>query len=66
VLITRYERCDVKTHAQRTYFRFDANKEYATVATKTKIYVAKGKENPTVATMALIPDDTDVVPIFTT
>jgi hypothetical protein len=34
--------------------------------TKTKIYVAKGKENPTVATMALIPDDTNVVLIFTT
>jgi hypothetical protein len=34
--------------------------------TKTKKYVAKGKENPTVATMALILDDTDVVPIFTT
>jgi hypothetical protein len=34
--------------------------------TRTKIYVAKGKENPTVATMALILDDTDVVLIFTT
>jgi hypothetical protein len=33
--------------------------------TKTKIYVAKDKENPTVATMAMIPDDTDFVPIFT-
>jgi hypothetical protein len=33
---------------------------------KTKIYVAKGKENPTVATMALIPDDANVVLIFTT
>jgi hypothetical protein len=33
--------------------------------TKTKIYVAKDKENLTVATMALIPDDTDVVPIVT-
>jgi hypothetical protein len=29
VLITRYERCDVKTHAQNPNFRFDANKEYA-------------------------------------
>jgi hypothetical protein len=29
VLITRYERCDVTTHAQKTNFRFDANKEYA-------------------------------------
>jgi hypothetical protein len=34
--------------------------------TKTKIYVAKGKENPTVAMIALIPDDTDVIPIFMT
>jgi hypothetical protein len=28
--------------------------------TKTKIYVAKGKENLTMATMDLIPDDMDV------
>jgi hypothetical protein len=34
--------------------------------TKKKIYVDKGKENPTMATMAQIPDDTDVVLIFTT
>jgi hypothetical protein len=34
--------------------------------TKTKIYVARGKENPAMVTMALIPDDMDVVPIFTT
>jgi hypothetical protein len=34
--------------------------------TKTKIYVAKCKENRTVAMIALIPDDTDVVPIFMT
>jgi hypothetical protein len=33
---------------------------------KTKICVAKGKENPTEETMALIPDDTDVVLIFRT
>jgi hypothetical protein len=30
----------------------------------TKIYVDKGKENPIMATMALIPYDTDVDPIF--
>jgi hypothetical protein len=34
--------------------------------TKIKIYVEKGKENPTLVTMALIPDDTDVLSMFTT